>query len=57
MLFFVCLAAEKSGVSKDWGEMVEEADIRTPGHAVHMHEKLSSPSRKRLVHNKKSSIN
>ncbi|XP_060557180.1 S phase cyclin A-associated protein in the endoplasmic reticulum-like isoform X3 [Ruditapes philippinarum] len=40
-------AAERSGQSKDWGEMVDEADTRTPGHAVHMHEKLSSPSRKR----------
>ncbi|XP_076464959.1 S phase cyclin A-associated protein in the endoplasmic reticulum-like isoform X2 [Babylonia areolata] len=32
---------------KSWGEMVEEAEARTPGHGVHMHEKLSSPSRKR----------
>jgi len=30
-----------------WGEIVEEAEARTPGHGVHMHEKLSSPSRKR----------
>ncbi|CAI9733996.1 phase cyclin A-associated in the endoplasmic reticulum-like isoform X1 [Octopus vulgaris] len=33
--------------SKSWGEIVDEADARTPGHGVHMHEKLSSPSRKR----------
>ncbi|KAL8602246.1 hypothetical protein ACOMHN_022759 [Nucella lapillus] len=32
---------------KSWGEMVDEAETRTPGHGVHMHEKLSSPSRKR----------
>ncbi|XP_076101540.1 S phase cyclin A-associated protein in the endoplasmic reticulum-like isoform X1 [Mytilus galloprovincialis] len=38
-----------SGVNKSWGELVEddEEEVRTPGHAVHMHEKLSSPSRKR----------
>lgn len=40
-------AEEKSGKKKNWGELVEEADTRTPGYAVHMHEKLSSPSRKR----------
>ncbi|XP_064618910.1 S phase cyclin A-associated protein in the endoplasmic reticulum-like isoform X2 [Lineus longissimus] len=35
--------------SLNWGEMVEieEGSERTPGHSVHMHEKLSSPSRKR----------
>jgi len=49
-LFF--FAAEKaSGKHKSWGDMVDEDDdddvVRTPGHAVHMHEKLSSPSRKR----------
>lgn len=32
---------------KSWGELVEESEARTPGHGVHMHEKLSSPSRKR----------
>lgn len=32
---------------KSWGEIVEEAETRVPGHGVHMHEKLSSPSRKR----------
>ena len=32
-----------------WGDIVDETDevSRTPGKAVHMHEKLSSPSRKR----------
>ncbi|KAL3866999.1 hypothetical protein ACJMK2_044240 [Sinanodonta woodiana] len=40
-------AEEAAGERKDWGEMVEEADVRTPGHGVHMHEKLSSPSRRR----------
>lgn len=40
-------AAESSGKKKSWGEIVDEAETRTPGHAVHMHEKLSSPSRKR----------
>ncbi|XP_033634291.1 S phase cyclin A-associated protein in the endoplasmic reticulum-like [Asterias rubens] len=32
-----------------WGEMVEMNDLegRSPGYALHMHEKLSSPSRKR----------
>jgi hypothetical protein len=48
-LFF--FTAEKaSGQHKSWGDMVNEDDdddVRTPGHAVHMHEKLSSPSRKR----------
>ncbi|ESO94542.1 hypothetical protein LOTGIDRAFT_215534 [Lottia gigantea] len=33
--------------NKSWSDMVEEAEERTPGHGVHMHEKLSSPSRKR----------
>ncbi len=33
-----------------WGDRVETEDFsRTPGKAVHMHEKLSSPSRKRSV--------
>ncbi|XP_050401321.1 S phase cyclin A-associated protein in the endoplasmic reticulum-like [Patella vulgata] len=38
---------EEKGNSRSWSEMVEEAEERTPGHGVHMHEKLSSPSRKR----------
>ena len=43
-------AKSESERNRSWGEMVEEDDeieARTPGHAVHMHEKLSSPSRKR----------
>ncbi|KAL5005177.1 hypothetical protein ScPMuIL_018633 [Solemya velum] len=39
--------AKAAGANKSWGEMVEEAEARTPGHAVHMHAKLSSPSRRR----------
>eukprot|EP00058_Branchiostoma_floridae_P024433 XP_002609923.1 hypothetical protein BRAFLDRAFT_85871 [Branchiostoma floridae] len=30
-----------------WGEMVEDFESRPPGRALHMHEKLSSPSRKK----------
>lgn len=30
-----------------WSDLVEEAESRTPGRVVHVHEKLSSPSRKR----------
>ncbi|XP_010770774.1 S phase cyclin A-associated protein in the endoplasmic reticulum isoform X4 [Notothenia coriiceps] len=32
-----------------WGEIVEEEPARPPGHGIHMHEKLSSPSRKRTI--------
>ncbi|XP_064608297.1 S phase cyclin A-associated protein in the endoplasmic reticulum-like isoform X2 [Liolophura sinensis] len=35
-----------------WGDIVEREEAesgRTPGHGVHMHEKLSSPSRKRSL--------
>ena len=33
-----------------WGDMVEDVDSgRIPGRVVHIHEKLSSPSRKRWV--------
>uniref|UniRef100_H3CSI1 S-phase cyclin A-associated protein in the ER n=1 Tax=Tetraodon nigroviridis TaxID=99883 RepID=H3CSI1_TETNG len=32
-----------------WGDMVEEEPSRPPGHGIHMHEKLSSPSRKRTI--------
>ncbi|KAJ8318369.1 hypothetical protein KUTeg_003460 [Tegillarca granosa] len=38
---------ENNEGKKTWSEMIEEAETRTPGHGVHMHEKLSSPSRKR----------
>ena len=45
----VITAQSDSEKNKSWGEMVEdeEQEVRTPGKAVHMHEKLSSPSRKR----------
>ncbi len=33
--------------STSWGDIVEEEPARPPGHGIHMHEKLSSPSRKR----------
>ncbi|XP_051916388.1 S phase cyclin A-associated protein in the endoplasmic reticulum isoform X4 [Hippocampus zosterae] len=32
-----------------WGDMMEEEPARPPGHGIHMHEKLSSPSRKRTI--------
>uniref|UniRef100_A0A674MYX6 S-phase cyclin A-associated protein in the ER n=1 Tax=Takifugu rubripes TaxID=31033 RepID=A0A674MYX6_TAKRU len=35
--------------SSSWGDMVEEEPSRPPGHGIHMHEKLSSPSRKRTI--------
>ncbi|CAL1531856.1 unnamed protein product [Lymnaea stagnalis] len=39
--------AEMNQGSMSWGDLVEAEEARTPGHGVHMHEKLSSPSRKR----------
>ncbi|XP_024136584.1 S phase cyclin A-associated protein in the endoplasmic reticulum isoform X1 [Oryzias melastigma] len=35
--------------STTWGDIVEEEPSRPPGHGIHMHEKLSSPSRKRTI--------
>uniref|UniRef100_A0AAY4CC26 U1-type domain-containing protein n=1 Tax=Denticeps clupeoides TaxID=299321 RepID=A0AAY4CC26_9TELE len=35
--------------STSWGEIMEEEPARPPGHGIHMHEKLSSPSRKRTI--------
>lgn len=35
--------------STSWGDMMEEEPARPPGHGIHMHEKLSSPSRKRTI--------
>ncbi|KAK9516685.1 hypothetical protein VZT92_024603 [Zoarces viviparus] len=35
--------------STSWGDMVEEEPAWPPGHGIHMHEKLSSPSRKRTI--------
>lgn len=47
--FFVVLpvAREPWRQTTSWGDMVEEEPARPPGHGIHMHEKLSSPSRKR----------
>lgn len=44
-MFFPAEQAAVAGLS--WGELVEEEELREPGRAVQMHEKLSSPSRKR----------
>ncbi len=41
--------AELTGPGPTWGDIVDDSDTRTPGRVVHMHEKLSSPSRKRSV--------
>ncbi|XP_035654431.1 S phase cyclin A-associated protein in the endoplasmic reticulum-like isoform X5 [Oncorhynchus keta] len=35
--------------STSWEDIVEEEPSRPPGHGIHMHEKLSSPSRKRTI--------
>ncbi|KAK2842269.1 hypothetical protein Q5P01_012469 [Channa striata] len=35
--------------STSWGDIVEDEPARPPGHGIHMHEKLSSPSRKRTI--------
>ncbi|KAI5100474.1 S phase cyclin A-associated protein in the endoplasmic reticulum isoform X1 [Silurus meridionalis] len=35
--------------STSWGDIPEEEPSRPPGHGIHMHEKLSSPSRKRTI--------
>ncbi|MGH0153040.1 UNVERIFIED_CONTAM: hypothetical protein FKN15_050050 [Acipenser sinensis] len=35
--------------STSWGDIVEEEPARPPGHGIHMHEKLSSPSRKSVL--------
>jgi len=44
-----CVGADDLESRRDvpWGELVEEAESRTPGRVVHVHEKLSSPCRKR----------
>lgn len=52
LFLIVNLAEQASRGNKSWGELVEEAEARTPGHGVHMHEKLSSPSRKRYYGDK-----
>uniref|UniRef100_F7AYX3 S phase cyclin A-associated protein in the endoplasmic reticulum N-terminal domain-containing protein n=1 Tax=Ciona intestinalis TaxID=7719 RepID=F7AYX3_CIOIN len=40
---------EAEEIGADWCDLVEEEELREPGRAVQMHEKLSSPSRRRLV--------
>lgn len=41
--------ADHSGdMESSWGDLVEQAE-RPPGRAVHLHQRLSSPSRKRLA--------
>ncbi|KAM6149899.1 S phase cyclin A-associated protein in the endoplasmic reticulum isoform 1-T1 [Erethizon dorsatum] len=42
-------ARESWRQNTSWGDIVEEEPARPPGHAIHMHEKLSSPSRKRTI--------
>ena len=43
-----CVPADHSGdMESSWGDLVEQAE-RPPGRAVHLHQRLSSPSRKRL---------
>ncbi|KAK9952516.1 hypothetical protein ABG768_018352 [Culter alburnus] len=42
-------ARESWRQSTSWGDIVEEEPARPPGHGIHMHEKLSSPSRKRTI--------
>ncbi|CAK8676515.1 unnamed protein product [Clavelina lepadiformis] len=44
---FVARFEVKQGDGLSWGDLVEEEELREPGRAVQMHEKLSSPSRKR----------
>ncbi|XP_055477901.1 S phase cyclin A-associated protein in the endoplasmic reticulum isoform X1 [Psammomys obesus] len=42
-------ARESWRQNTSWGDIVEEEPARLPGHGIHMHEKLSSPSRKRTI--------
>ncbi|XP_062439989.1 S phase cyclin A-associated protein in the endoplasmic reticulum isoform X2 [Rhea pennata] len=42
-------ARESWRQNNSWGDRVEEEPARPPGHGIHMHEKLSSPSRKRTI--------
>ncbi|XP_059917834.1 S phase cyclin A-associated protein in the endoplasmic reticulum isoform X2 [Gadus macrocephalus] len=48
-VFSVVAAREPWRQSTSWGDIVEEEPARPPGHGIHMHEKLSSPSRKRTI--------
>ncbi|KGL75304.1 S phase cyclin A-associated protein in the endoplasmic reticulum, partial [Tinamus guttatus] len=43
-------ARESWRQNNSWGDRVEEEPARPPGHGIHMHEKLSSPSRKSLCY-------
>ena len=46
---WLCVPADHSGdMESNWGDLVEQAE-RPPGRAVHLHQRLSSPSRKRLA--------
>ena len=47
LTFTIVISAEQ-GTGISWNELVEEEELREPGRAVQMHEKLSSPSRKRF---------
>ena len=50
MDFFLLIAASHaSGQSVSWGDLVDQSEGRSPGRAVQMHQKLSSPSRKKYV--------
>lgn len=48
-LLFLLVAREPWRQSNSWGDIVDEEPARPPGHGIHMHEKLSSPSRKRCT--------
>ena len=43
-------ADHSADMESSWGDLVEQAE-RPPGRAVHLHQRLSSPSRKRYVYN------
>ena len=42
-------AERRKTLGLSWAD-IDEAESRTPGRGAHMHEKLSSPSRKRLIY-------
>ncbi|XP_062998279.1 S phase cyclin A-associated protein in the endoplasmic reticulum [Elgaria multicarinata webbii] len=49
-------ARESWRQNNSWGDIVEEEPARPPGHGIHMHEKLSSPSRKRTIAESKKKL-
>ncbi|XP_066095423.1 S phase cyclin A-associated protein in the endoplasmic reticulum isoform X3 [Saccopteryx bilineata] len=49
-------ARESWRQNTSWGDIVEEEPARPPGHGIHMHEKLSSPSRKRTIAESKKKL-